>query len=104
MGPPPSWRPSLPTAAAGREAPSVPARRTPRSCGHSMRLQRRHEDLLEALLVTRASAVRVERENLTSAVDDRELVDQPFELGNQMRGDEYGPPAGVAILVGADNR
>src|SRR2546425_12300393 len=68
-----------------------------------MRLKGRHENLLEALLVARAGSVGVEREHFTPAIDDRELVDQPFELGNQEGGDEHAPAAGIAILVRADH-
>src|SRR3954465_3572351 len=68
-----------------------------------MRLKRRHENLLEALLVARPRSVGIEREHFTPAIDDRELVDQPFELGNQVRGDEHGPAPGIAILVRADH-
>src|SRR3954469_23610157 len=68
-----------------------------------MRLKGGHKNLLEALLVTRARRVGVEREHFTPAVDDRELVNQPFEFGNQVGGDEHGPAAGIAILVCADH-
>src|SRR4051812_28349747 len=91
-----------------RAPPAEPAAPKPeatagRSCRHTMRLQRGHEDLLETLLVARARSIGVEREHFTSAIDDCELVDQPFELGNQVGGDEHGPAAGIAILVRADH-
>src|SRR5438132_11171126 len=95
--------PLPPTPGAARGIPSTRAPPAGRSCRHTMRLKGRHENLLEALLVARARRVGVEREHVTPAIDDRELVDQPFELGNQMGGEEHGPAAGIAILVRADH-
>src|SRR4051812_29438667 len=68
-----------------------------------MRLKGRHENLLEALLVARARRVGVEREHFTPAIDYRELGDHPFELGNQVGGDEHLPAPWIAILVRADH-
>src|SRR5438094_8301244 len=96
--------PLPPTPGAARGIPSTRAPSAGRSCRHTMRLKGRHENLLEALLVARARSVGVEREHFTPAIDDRELVDQPFELGNQVSGDEHGPAAGIAVLVRADHR
>src|SRR5437868_12599788 len=63
----------------------------------------RTDALVNGIDVARARSVGVEREHFTPAIDDRELVDQPFELGNQVGGDEHGPAAGIAILVRADH-
>ncbi len=54
--------------------------------------------------MTRARGIGVQREHFTPAIDDRELVDQAFELGNQVRGDEHGAAAGIAVLVRANDR
>ena len=56
------------------------------------------------LLVALARRVGGQRQHVAAPLDDRELVDQPFELGDEVRGDEDRPPARVAVLVGADDR
>ena len=53
--------------------------------------------------MARARSVGVEREHFTPAIDDGELVNQPFELGNQVGGDQNGPASGIAILVRPDH-
>src|SRR5439155_20310338 len=95
--------PPPPTPGTARGIPSTRAPSAGRSCRRTMRLKGRHKNLLEALLVARTRRVGIEREHFTPAIDDRELVDQPFELGNQVGGDEHGPAAGIAILVRPDH-
>ena len=51
-----------------------------------------------------ARGVGVEGQDILAAIDDRELVDEALELGDEVRRDVHCAPAGVAILVGADDR
>ncbi len=55
-------------------------------------------------LVAPAGSVGVERQDVAAVVDDRELIDQALELGDEMRRDKDRPPSGIAVLVGADDR
>jgi hypothetical protein len=53
--------------------------------------------------VARARRVRVEGEHLAAAVDDRELVDQSFEFGDQVGRDEHRATPGLPLLIRADD-
>lgn len=54
-------------------------------------------------LVALARSVGVERQDVAAVVDDRELIDQALELGDEMCRDKDRPPARVAVLVGTDD-
>ena len=54
-------------------------------------------------LILRASRVGFERQHLASAVDDRELVDEPLELRDEVRRDEHRPASRRAVLIRADD-
>src|SRR5437764_331562 len=56
------------------------------------------------LLVALARRVGREREDGLPLLDDRELIDQSLELGDEVRRDEDRPLARLPFLVGADDR
>ena len=47
------------------------------------------------LLVAPAGGVGLHRQDLASVIDDRELVDQPFELRDEVGRHEDGPALGI---------
>ena len=48
--------------------------------------------------------IGLERQDLASAIDDRELVDEALEFRDEVRGHEYGAPFRGTVLVGTDHR
>src|SRR5688572_8186568 len=73
------------------------------SCHRSLRLQGRDEDLLQRLAVLLARAIGLLRQDVAAAIDDREFVDQPLELRDEMRGHQHRPPRRIAVLIGAND-
>ena len=56
------------------------------------RLRKRHPDLLKPL----ARVVRRQRQQLAALLDDGEFVNQPLELGDQVRRNKDRPVLGIA--------
>src|SRR5207248_6304299 len=64
------------------------------------RLSKRNPDLLEAI----PGIILLHGEQFAALLDNREFLNQPFELRNQMRGDENRPVFRIAGVIGPDNR
>src|ERR1035438_4827822 len=56
------------------------------------------------LLVAGPCIVRSQRQCLAAVVDDGELVDEPLELADQVRGDKHRAIAWIGFLVGSNHR
>src|SRR4029079_14420370 len=56
------------------------------------------------LLVTFPRHVGVQRQYLASVFDDRELIDQPLELRDQVSRNEYRATAWGGVLIRTDDR
>ena len=55
-------------------------------------------------LITLAGLVGFERQHGAAAIDDRELIDQSLEFGDEVGGDKNRAVARISFLVGADHR
>ena len=53
---------------------------------------------------SRPGLVGVGGHDSLSGIQDGEAVDEPFELANQVGGDEHGALSGIGVLVSADDR
>src|SRR5260221_2696396 len=56
------------------------------------------------LLKPRPGLIRLQAQRLLPILNNRKLIDQPFELRDQVRGNEHGPPARLSFLIGPNHR
>src|ERR1700686_1309722 len=69
----------------------------------AIEVRRRLRETRANSLVAAARFVGIEREHRGAVVDDGEFVDETLEFGDEVRGNQNGAIAEIAVLVGADD-